>query len=95
MNTPTKPAKTIKKPVPKLDNPKELRGKLDMNQSEFWNSLDVTQSGGSRYESGRKMPKPVQHMLEMVHGKNPLKHLAGLRGMTVEELISKFGPKSA
>jgi hypothetical protein len=27
----------------------------------------VTQSGGSRYESGRNMPRPVQHLLRLVH----------------------------
>ena len=27
----------------------------------------MTQSGGSRYESGRKMPKPVKELLRLVH----------------------------
>jgi len=27
----------------------------------------VTQSGGSRYESGRTMPKPVRQLLRLVH----------------------------
>ena len=37
-----------------------LRRKLDLNQTEFWSRLGVTQSGGSRYEaSSRKVPKPV------------------------------------
>lgn len=35
------------------------RRKLDMNQSEFWSRYGVTQSGGSRYESGRNMPLPT------------------------------------
>ena len=38
---------------------KELRLQLGMNQAEFWTQFGVTQSGGSRYESGRKIPKPV------------------------------------
>ncbi|MGL4995278.1 MAG: transcriptional regulator, partial [Deefgea sp.] len=29
--------------------------------------IGVTQSGGSRYESGRNMPKPVQELLRVVH----------------------------
>lgn len=29
--------------------------------------LGVTQSGGSRYESGRNMPKPVRELLRLVH----------------------------
>lgn len=39
---------------------RDLRQKLGLNQSEFWRHIAVTQSGGSRYESGRDMPKPVQ-----------------------------------
>lgn len=38
-----------------------------MNQQEFWARIGVTQSGGSRYESGRKMPKPVRELLRLVH----------------------------
>ena len=40
----------------------KLRTKLGLNQSEFWKTLGVTQSGGSRYESGRTMPAPVQRL---------------------------------
>lgn len=46
---------------------REIRHKLGMNQSEFWSQLGVTQSGGSRYESGRSIPKPVQALLRLVH----------------------------
>jgi transcriptional regulator with XRE-family HTH domain len=38
-----------------------------MNQQQFWSKLGVTQSGGSRYESGRNMPRPVQQLLRLVH----------------------------
>lgn len=48
-------------------NPKEVRQKLGMNQEEFWTKIGVTQSGGSRYESGRTMPKPVRELLRLVH----------------------------
>jgi len=48
-------------------NPKEIRRKLGLNQQEFWTRIGVTQSGGSRYESGREMPKPVQELLRLVH----------------------------
>jgi len=40
----------------------KLRSKLGVNQSQFWSNLGVTQSGGSRYESGRKMPVVVQRL---------------------------------
>ncbi len=48
-------------------NPKEIRRRLGMNQQEFWTRIGVTQSGGSRYESGRTMPKPVRELLRLVH----------------------------
>lgn len=46
---------------------REIRRKLGMNQQQFWSQLGVTQSGGSRYESGRNIPRPVQHLLRLVH----------------------------
>lgn len=46
---------------------KELRQKLRLNQLEFWGPLGVTQSGGSRYESGRDMPKPVRMLLHLAY----------------------------
>lgn len=46
---------------------KELRQKMRLNQLEFWGPIGVTQSGGSRYESGRDMPKPVQILLHLAY----------------------------
>ena len=43
------------------------RNGLGLNQSEFWSRIGVTQSGGSRYETGRKMPKPVAMLFELVY----------------------------
>ncbi len=54
------------KGVDKLDV-REIRRKLGLNQSEFWSQIGVTQSGGSRYESGRSIPRPVQALLRLVH----------------------------
>lgn len=48
-------------------NPREIRRKLGLNQQQFWSKIGVTQSGGSRYESGRSMPKPVRELLRLVH----------------------------
>ena len=48
-------------------NPKEIRRRLGLNQEEFWTRIGVSQSGGSRYESGRSMPKPVRELLRLVH----------------------------
>jgi transcriptional regulator with XRE-family HTH domain len=54
------------KSMDKIDA-REIRRKLGLNQQQFWSKLGVTQSGGSRYESGRNMPRPVQHLLRLVH----------------------------
>ena len=54
------------KVVERVD-PREIRRKLGLNQQQFWSKIGVTQSGGSRYESGRNMPKPVQALLRLVH----------------------------
>ena len=45
-----------------------MRKKANLNQSEFWSPIGVTQSGGSRYESGRNIPKPVQRLLAIAYG---------------------------
>lgn len=58
---------TIMKLLEKIANPRDVRRKLGLNQQDFWTKIGVTQSGGSRYESGRKMPKPVKELLRLVH----------------------------
>ena len=47
--------------------PRDLRHRLGLNQQEFWSAVGVTQSGGSRYETGRSMPKPVCELVRLVH----------------------------
>ena len=44
-----------------------FRKDLGLNQHDFWTALGVTQSGGSRYENGRKIPKSVATLLELVY----------------------------
>ncbi|HVC49062.1 MAG TPA: hypothetical protein VND43_02720 [Burkholderiales bacterium] len=51
----------------KVINPRDLRRRLGINQQEFWNRIGVTQSGGSRYESGRPIPKPVKELLRLIY----------------------------
>ncbi len=51
----------------KTFKPRHLRQRLGLNQQEFWSAVGVTQSGGSRYESGRNMPKPVRELVRLVH----------------------------
>jgi DNA-binding transcriptional regulator YiaG len=66
----TKTTKT-KKPALRFktgEESKALRIKLQMNQSAFWGRINVTQSGGSRYESGRAIPRTVQLLLHLAYG---------------------------
>lgn len=48
------------------------RKRAGLNQHDFWSRVGVTQSGGSRYESGRPMPKPVRMLLAIAYGPGPL-----------------------
>ena len=50
-----------------ISSPREIRRKLGLNQNDFWSKVGVTQSGGSRYESGRNMPRPVRELVRLVH----------------------------
>ena len=45
----------------------KLRKKLGLSQTEFWSRIEVTQSGGSRYENGRTMPGLVRKLLGIVY----------------------------
>jgi DNA-binding transcriptional regulator YiaG len=67
------------KPFARIQNPRDLRKKLGLNQMDFWSQIGVTQSGGSRYESGRSMPKPVRELLRLVYIKQV--SLAGADGI--------------
>jgi len=45
-----------------------LREFSGLNQTDFWEAVGITQSGGSRYEAGeRRLPKPVQHLLRLIY----------------------------
>lgn len=44
---------------------KAIRKKIGLNQATFWQRFGITQSGGSRYESGREVPEPVQILLNI------------------------------
>ena len=55
------------KPFTKIENIRDIRKKLKINQTEFWNQVGVTQSGGSRYESGRAIPNAVRELVRIVH----------------------------
>ncbi len=50
-----------------ISNLGEIRRKLHLSQYDFWNKVGVTQSGGSRYENGRNVPRPVRELVRLVH----------------------------
>lgn len=47
-----------------VDNVQEMRKSSGLSQTAFWTKYGVTQSGGSRYENGRSIPKPVKVLLQ-------------------------------
>jgi len=46
-----------------LGNLLALRKQTGENQENFWRRFGVTQSGGSRYESGRNIPTPIAMLI--------------------------------
>jgi len=46
---------------------RQVRRRVGMKQKRFWSRLGVSQSGGSRYESGHGMPPEVTQLLRLVH----------------------------
>ena len=85
-STTEKPAKKL----PTIKNYRELRRKMDITQSEFWSRIGVTQSGGSRYETGRKAPNTTQTVIDLTYGplNAAVERLAAMRGITVAELLA-------
>ena len=45
-----------------------MRQKTGLNQTQFWQRVGIGQSAGSRYESGRNIPRPVQMLLRIAYG---------------------------
>ena len=45
-----------------------MRRKVGLSQTEFWERVGVTQSGGSRYEQGRLVRKPLRMLLALAYG---------------------------
>jgi predicted transcriptional regulator len=80
------------KPFARIPNPRDLRRKLGINQMDFWSQIGVTQSGGSRYESGRAMPKPVRELLRLVYVKHvPLSSADGT-DLRIAEYLRQHKP---
>jgi transcriptional regulator with XRE-family HTH domain len=80
------------KPFARIANPRDIRKKLGINQIDFWSKIGVTQSGGSRYESGRSMPKPVRELLRLVYLKQvPLSSVDGI-DLRIAEYLREHKP---
>ena len=45
-----------------------MRQKTGLNQTQSWQRVGLGQSAGSRYESGRNIPRPVQMLLRIAYG---------------------------
>ena len=58
----------------------KMRLQLGLRQDEFWSRVGVTQSAGSRYETGsRRLPVPLQMLIELAYGSQSLTALKRLR----------------
>ena len=58
----------MKIPTMTGEQAKQQRLKLGMNQTDYWGRVISKQSAGSRYESGREIPRPVQVLLHIAYG---------------------------
>ena len=72
---------------------KEIRKKTGLNQIDFWGKVGVTQSGGSRYETGRKMPKPVRELLRLVHIERIELSKVNRKDLEIAALLKKHNPE--
>ena len=58
----------------------DMRVKAGTNQTGFWSRVGITQSGGSRYETGAcSIPEPVAMLLDLVYTSKGPKLLEKLR----------------
>lgn len=44
-----------------------LRRACGLTQREFWGKVGITQSGGSRYEHGQRMARPVALLIDLLY----------------------------
>ena len=61
----TRPAKRPPALARVISEPAIYRLACAQNQSDFWRRFGTTQSAGSRYETSRAMPRPVQLLLAL------------------------------
>ena len=81
------------KPFTRIKNPRDIRKKLGLNQMDFWSAIGVTQSGGSRYESGRNMSRPVRELLRLVYLEHIPLATANGADLRVAQLLNETKPE--
>lgn len=60
--------KTTKaKKIPAIKDYRLMRVTLNLSQGEFWNRIGATQSAGSRYENGRRVPKATAILAHLIY----------------------------
>ena len=59
-----------------------LRISLGKSQTNFWKRLGISQSGGSRYECGRRIPPTVYLLMQLAYAGNPEQTLKRIRYST-------------
>jgi DNA-binding transcriptional regulator YiaG len=76
---------------------KALRSALRINQTTFWKGLQATQSGGSRYESGRNIPASIRALVILVFGseEHARQQLEALRNPAPGKTSKKARPQAA
>jgi len=45
-----------------------MRRESRLSQEEFWGRIGISQSGGSRYENGRRISEPVRILITIAYG---------------------------
>lgn len=80
------------KRFPQGDELAQIRKKESLNQLEFWQRFGITQSGGSRYESGRSVPNPAKLLMQLyLDGKVTDEDLAAARKAAGVATVGKLG----
>ena len=65
-------------------NLERLRRELKLSQEEFWGRVGITQSGGSRYEAGRRLPESIRLLLAIAYGSHREREMV-LRALVAQE----------
>lgn len=68
---------------------KQLRKALSLSQQDFWSGICVTQSAGSRYESGRSVPACTEILIRSLYLGQPVTEaLSDVKGLRVSGKIA-------